>query len=71
MFSRNAGLTRGYSGGVRTCQVDDLAPIKMFYADVTLGPGMPFTTYAEDVRVRHENEFEACLLYNPISPDPS
>ena len=24
---------------------------------------MPFTTYAEDVRARHENEFEACLLY--------
>jgi hypothetical protein len=40
-----------------------VGPIKMFYADTTFGEGMPFTTYAEDVRARHENEFEACLLY--------
>ena len=40
-----------------------IGPIRMFYADTTFGEGMPFTTYAEDVRARHENEFEACLLY--------
>ena len=40
-----------------------VGPIKVFFADTTFGPGMPFTTYAEDVRARHKNEFEACLLY--------
>jgi len=40
-----------------------VGPIKIFYADTTFGAGMPFTTYAEDVRARHKNEFEACLLY--------
>ena len=40
-----------------------VGPIKMFYADITFGAGMPFKTYAEDVRARHSNEFEACLLY--------
>ena len=39
-----------------------VGPIKVFYADTTFGPGMPFTTYAEDVRARHKDEFEACLL---------
>lgn len=24
---------------------------------------MPFKSYEEDVRIRHKNEFEACLLY--------
>lgn len=38
-------------------------PIKAFYADVTFGPGMPFTTYERDVLARHKSEFEACLLY--------
>ena len=38
-------------------------PIKFFYADVTFGKGMPFKSYDEDVRSRHRNEFEACLLY--------
>lgn len=40
-----------------------VGPIKAFYADVTFGPGMPFKSYEEDVRSRHANEFEACLLY--------
>jgi hypothetical protein len=40
-----------------------MGPIKAFYADMTFGQGMPFKTYQEDVRDRHKNEFEACLLY--------
>jgi hypothetical protein len=40
-----------------------VGPIKTFYTDTTFGAGMPFTTYARDVRSRHKNEFEACLLY--------
>ncbi len=39
-----------------------VGPIKFFYARTTFGDG-PFKTYAEDVASRHENEFEACLLY--------
>lgn len=38
-------------------------PIKVFYANSTFGPGLPFRSYNEDVRARHSNEFEACLLY--------
>ena len=37
-------------------------PIKSFY-DRTTFHGGPFTTYEADVRSRHKNEFEACLLY--------
>jgi hypothetical protein len=37
-------------------------PIKLFYRDVTFEGG-PFRSYEEDVRSRHQNEFEACLLY--------
>jgi hypothetical protein len=40
-----------------------VGPIKAFYADMTFGPGLPFKSYEEDVRCRHPNEFEACLLY--------
>jgi hypothetical protein len=40
-----------------------VGPVKAFYRDVTFGPGMPFKSYEEDVRFRHSNEFEACLLY--------
>ena len=40
-----------------------VGPIKLFYKDSTFGQGMPFKTYDEDVRARHKNEFEACLLY--------
>lgn len=40
-----------------------VGPIKAFYAHTTFGSGMPFKTYDEDVRARHKNEFEACLLY--------
>jgi hypothetical protein len=38
-------------------------PIKAFYANITFGPDMPFKSYAEDVKARHKDEFEACLLY--------
>lgn len=38
-------------------------PVKQFYAHTTFGAGLPFKSYAEDVSVRHKNEFEACLLY--------
>jgi len=38
-------------------------PIKMFYWNTTFGEGMPFKSYEEDVLSRHQNEFEACLLY--------
>ena len=37
-------------------------PIKSFYKDITF-TGMPFKSYKEDVLSRHNNEFEACLLY--------
>ena len=40
-----------------------VGPIKAFYADTTFGQGMPFRSYDVDVRARHKNEFEACLLY--------
>jgi hypothetical protein len=40
-----------------------VGPIKAFYADITFGPDLPFKSYEEDVRFRHANEFEACLLY--------
>ena len=39
-----------------------VGPIKAFYANTTF-EGMPFHSYQEDVRSRHSNEFEACLLY--------
>lgn len=38
-------------------------PIKLFYQDVIFDGGGPFKSYEEDVRTRHQNEFEACLLY--------
>ena len=38
-------------------------PIKVFYANVTFGKGVPFTSFEQDVLSRHPNEFEACLLY--------
>ena len=41
----------------------DVLAQRWTYADTTFGAGMPFTTYAQDVRARHENEFEACLLH--------
>lgn len=37
-------------------------PVKAFYENIVF-QGLPFTTYKEDVLVRHKNEFEACLLY--------
>jgi hypothetical protein len=40
-----------------------VGPIKAFYRDVTFGEGMLFNNYDVDVRARHDNEFEACLLY--------
>ena len=39
-----------------------VGPIKFFYQDVTFEGG-PFKSYEEDVRTRHQNEFEAYLLY--------
>lgn len=44
---------------VRSLIVD---PVKLFYRDTTFSSG-PFTSYDVDVRSRHKNEFEACLLY--------
>jgi hypothetical protein len=38
-------------------------PIRVFYANVTFGEGMPFKSYEHDVLSRNRNEFEACLLY--------
>ena len=38
-------------------------PIKAFYENAVFGTGMPFQSYEEDVKSRHGNEFEACLLY--------
>lgn len=38
-------------------------PIKLFYKDVTFGKGLRFSSYEEDVLLRHRNEFEACLFY--------
>lgn len=40
-----------------------VGPIKAFYANSTFAPAMLFNSYDEDVRARHANEFEACLLY--------
>jgi hypothetical protein len=40
-----------------------VGPIKAFYADTTFGQGMPFKSYDDDVKARHKNQFEACLLY--------
>jgi hypothetical protein len=37
-------------------------PIKLFYRDTTFRAG-PFKSYEVDVKARHKNEFEACLLY--------
>jgi len=38
-------------------------PIKALYVHTTFGAGLPFKSYAENVRSRHRDEFEACLLY--------
>ena len=38
-------------------------PIKTFYYRTTFSAASPFKTYDADVRSRHKNEFEACLLY--------
>jgi hypothetical protein len=38
-------------------------PIKEFYTGVTFGNGLSFKSYENDVLSRHQNEFEACLLY--------
>jgi len=40
-----------------------IKPIKVFYQDTTFGEGLPFHSYEQDVKSRHKNEFEACLLY--------
>jgi hypothetical protein len=40
-----------------------VGPIKAFYRDMTFAQGMPFKNYDVDVKARHKNEFEACLLY--------
>ncbi|GHC21176.1 hypothetical protein [Aidingimonas halophila] len=62
------GLTRSlsYSGFVLLAfeLVKSLIvePIKLFYRDTTFHSG-PFKSYEHDVRSRHKNEFEACLLY--------
>lgn len=40
-----------------------VGPIKLFYADTTWDESCPFKSYDEDVRIRHTNEFESCLLY--------
>jgi hypothetical protein len=40
-----------------------VGPIKAFYDRTTFDPSMPFKSYEQDVRWRHSNEFEACLLY--------
>ena len=37
--------------------------IKVFYSDMTFAEGLPFKSYEEDVLSRHNNQFEACLLY--------
>jgi hypothetical protein len=37
-------------------------PIKLFYRDTTFRAG-PFKSYEVDVKARHKNDFEACLLY--------
>lgn len=62
-------LTRGltYAGLVLTAfelvKKMVVRPIKVFYADITFAPTSPFKSYEQDVRFRHPNEFEACLLY--------
>lgn len=40
-----------------------VGPIKAFYANTTFAQGMLFNSYDKDVRARHPDEFEACLLY--------
>jgi len=40
-----------------------VGPIKAFYAHTTFAPWSPFKSYDKDGRIRHSNEFEACLLY--------
>ena len=40
-----------------------VGPIKVFYRNVTFGPGMTFKSYEDDVKWRHKDQFEACLLY--------
>lgn len=40
-----------------------VTPIKGFYAHTKFGAGLPFKSYAEDVKSLHRDEFEACLLY--------
>lgn len=40
-----------------------IKPIKIFYQNVTFGEGMPFKSYEIDVKSRHKNEFDACLMY--------
>ncbi|MCF8824634.1 hypothetical protein [Xanthomonas campestris] len=40
-----------------------IRPIKNFYTGITFAHGMSFVSYEQDVLVRHNNEFEACLLY--------
>tara|TARA_R110002072_G_C7912362_1_gene530467 strand:+ start:728 stop:1258 length:531 start_codon:yes stop_codon:yes gene_type:complete len=39
-----------------------VSPIKAFYWNTTFNDGV-FKSYEEDVLSRHNNEFEACLLY--------
>ena len=38
-------------------------PIKAFYSNTSFSEGMLFKSYEEDVLSRHNNQFEACLLY--------
>jgi hypothetical protein len=62
-------LTRGltYAGlvlvGFDLVKSMIVGPIKAFYTCTTFAQGMLFKSYDEDVRARHSNEFEACLLY--------
>lgn len=37
--------------------------VKEFYSDTVFGPGLPFTSYAKDVRSRHKIAYEASLLF--------
>ena len=40
-----------------------IEPIKSFYANASFGEGMPFSSYEKDVKSRHKNDLQACLLY--------
>lgn len=40
-----------------------VGPIKAFYANTSFGEGMPFSSYEADVKSRHKNDLQACLLY--------